>query len=63
MICNDSDKNIKCKNNKEYCSCIYLLEFDIDDVVEFVVVDEGFTFQSNHPMHRNNLLYSCFIFE
>jgi L-ascorbate oxidase len=27
------------------------LEFSIGDVVEFVVVDKGFTFQSNHPMH------------
>jgi L-ascorbate oxidase len=59
MICNDSDKNIKCKD-KEYCSCIYLLEFDIGDVVEFVVVDEGFTFQSNHPMHRNNFFLSFY---
>ena len=49
-ICNHLNKN-SCPNLGAYCSCIYTLEFSIGDVVEFVVVDQGFTFQSNHPMH------------
>ena len=56
MVCNDTDKHLKCKNNSDYCSCIYTLEFNLGDVVEFVVVDQGFTFQSNHPMHLVNLI-------
>ena len=51
MICNHLNKNESCPKSSEYCSCIYTLEFDLGDVVEFVMVDQGFTFQSNHPMH------------
>jgi L-ascorbate oxidase len=51
MICNYLNKNESCSPGSQYCSCIYTLEFNLDDVVEFVIVDQGFTFQSNHPMH------------
>ena len=27
----------------------------LEDVVEFVVVDQGFTFKSNHPMHLHGI--------
>jgi hypothetical protein len=47
-----------CPVEQEYCSCIYLLEFDIGDIVEFVIVDEGFTFQSNHPMHLHGASFA-----
>jgi FtsP/CotA-like multicopper oxidase with cupredoxin domain len=51
MVCNHLKKEHACPASKPYCSCIYTLEFEIGDLVEFVIVDEGFTFQSNHPMH------------
>ncbi len=52
MICNSLNKDKICPpGDVSYCSCIYTYEFDIGDVVEFVIADEGFTFQSNHPMH------------
>ena len=28
------------------------------DVVEFVIVDQGFTYQSNHPMHLHGSHYA-----
>jgi FtsP/CotA-like multicopper oxidase with cupredoxin domain len=51
MVCNSENKDHVCPANTEFCSCIHTYEFKIGDVVEFVIVDEGFTFQSNHPMH------------
>ena len=47
-----------CSNTSDYCSCIYTLEFEMNDVVEFVIVDEGFTFQSNHPMHLHGASFA-----
>lgn len=44
--------------NKTFCSCLYTYEFELNDVVEFVIVDEGFTFQSNHPMHLHGHRYA-----
>lgn len=49
MICNHVNRSHICPDMKEYCACHYLLEFDIGDIVEMVIVDEGFTFHSNHP--------------
>jgi L-ascorbate oxidase len=49
-ICNVSNINLTyCLT--EYCHCIYTLELNVNDVVEFVMTDEAFTYQSNHPMH------------
>ena len=50
-ICNSENKNQTCPPDADFCSCVHTYEFEIGDVVEFVIVDEGFTFQSNHPMH------------
>ena len=58
MICNDLNKDDICPKENSYCSCVYVLEFDIGDVVEFVIVDEGFTFQSNHPMHLHGASFA-----
>jgi len=35
----------------EYCECVYRLKVAVNDVVELVVIDEGVTFNANHPMH------------
>jgi L-ascorbate oxidase len=51
MVCNDSTKSAICPDNKAYCSCIYTFQLDLNDLVELVIVDEGFTYQTNHPMH------------
>ncbi|XP_033637829.1 laccase-4-like [Asterias rubens] len=36
---------------KEYCECIYTIQVKLGEVVEFVLVDEGVTFDASHPMH------------
>lgn len=58
LICDHFNKTNACYKNKnknnntnEYCTCFYVLEFSLGDVVEFVITDSAFTFQSNHPMH------------
>jgi len=51
QICTHLNKAHVCPEEGKYCSCVYTLEFEVGDVVEFIVVDEGFTFKSNHPMH------------
>lgn len=56
-ICNSMNKEQVCMN-KTFCSCLYTYEFELNDVVEFVIVDEGFTFQSNHPMHLHGHRYA-----
>lgn len=57
-ICNEVNASTSCKSNDPYCSCIYTYEFELNEVVEFVIADEGFTFQSNHPMHFHGHKYA-----
>jgi L-ascorbate oxidase len=51
MVCNDDTKANVCPANTTYCSCIHVLEVDLNDLVEVILVDEGFTYQTNHPLH------------
>ena len=52
LICNQTNKDTICPpNQSEYCSCIHVLEIGLNELVELVIIDEGFTYQSNHPMH------------
>ena len=46
MMCNSLNKDHICEKDK-FSSCLHSYEFDIGDVVEFVIIDEGFTFHSN----------------
>lgn len=57
-ICNEVNASTSCKPEDPYCSCIYTYEFELNEVVEFVIADEGFTFQSNHPMHFHGHKYA-----
>lgn len=36
---------------EEYCECVHLLKVGLGDTVEMIVIDEGQTFNANHPMH------------
>ena len=54
QICNEFTRGNVCAN-KTFCSCIHLIEVDLNDLVEFVIVDETnnpstFNF-SRHPIH------------
>lgn len=36
---------------EEYCECVHLLKVGLGDTVELVMIDEGQTYNANHPMH------------
>ncbi|XP_032682635.1 laccase-1-like isoform X2 [Odontomachus brunneus] len=36
---------------KDFCACTHVLQVKKNSVVELVLVDEGFTFDANHPFH------------
>ncbi|XP_050391228.2 uncharacterized protein LOC126810253 isoform X2 [Patella vulgata] len=46
------DKDTIQKNcTEEFCQCIHRLKVDLGDTVEIVLIDEGVTFNANHPTH------------
>ena len=57
-VCNHLNRSTACPNPDKYCSCIYTFEFKLGDVIEFVFVDEGFSYQSNHPMHLHGAAFA-----
>ncbi|XP_053398492.1 uncharacterized protein LOC123558060 [Mercenaria mercenaria] len=36
---------------EEFCECVYRLHVQLNDTVEIIVIDEGVTFNANHPVH------------
>ncbi|XP_026470768.1 laccase-2-like [Ctenocephalides felis] len=49
-FCNaTSMANAKCVTN--FCSCTHVLSVKLKSVVELILVDQGFTFDANHPFH------------
>lgn len=36
---------------EEFCECVFRLQVALNDEVEIVMIDEGVTFNANHPMH------------
>ena len=42
----------------KFCACIYTIKLNVGDICEFVFVDEGFTFQSNHPIHLHGTAFA-----
>jgi L-ascorbate oxidase len=64
MICNENNMNVTCPNSKtEFCSCLHLIEVDLNDLVEFIFVDEIYTtFEINvetiHPIHLHGYSYA-----
>ncbi|XP_039951037.1 uncharacterized protein LOC120768422 [Bactrocera tryoni] len=52
LFCNDTSlaqQGIDCR--KDFCDCHHVLQVPLNSVVELIVVDEGFTFDANHPFH------------
>lgn len=48
-FCNASSINETCKEG--YCECPHVLSVRKNAVVEIIIVDEGITFDANHPFH------------
>ncbi|XP_045202825.2 uncharacterized protein LOC123556290 [Mercenaria mercenaria] len=61
----DLDEEIFCNHETNgsrnctevYCECVYLLQVGLNDVVELVILDEGETYNANHPMHLHGHKY------
>ncbi|KAI8124068.1 hypothetical protein FF38_00170 [Lucilia cuprina] len=52
MFCNETSleqKGIDCR--KEFCKCHHVLQVPLNSIVELIVIDEGFTYDANHPFH------------
>ncbi|XP_072946321.1 uncharacterized protein [Epargyreus clarus] len=48
-FCNSSSIDEECKEG--YCECSHVLSVKKNAVVEIIIVDEGVTFDANHPFH------------
>ncbi|XP_037958323.1 uncharacterized protein LOC119687869 [Teleopsis dalmanni] len=52
IFCNESSlaqQNIDCR--EEFCKCHHMLQVPLKSIVEIIIVDEGFTYDANHPFH------------
>ncbi|XP_310270.3 uncharacterized protein LOC1271472 [Anopheles gambiae] len=50
QFCNETsvrDRNCR----QEFCECSHVLQIPLHATVEMVMIDEGFTFDANHPFH------------
>lgn len=48
-FCNSSSIDKTCED--DYCECSHVLSVKLNSVVEIIIVDEGVTFDANHPFH------------
>ena len=38
-------------SDEKFCHCTYVLEVELGDLVEFVLIDEGYAYDVSHPFH------------
>ena len=36
---------------KDFCQCTHVLEVNLGDLVELVLIDEGYAYDVSHPFH------------
>ncbi|CAG9792346.1 unnamed protein product [Diatraea saccharalis] len=48
-FCNSSSIDRSCEDS--YCECHHVLSVKLSSVVEVIILDEGVTFDANHPFH------------
>ncbi|KAL4713687.1 hypothetical protein ACJJTC_004218 [Scirpophaga incertulas] len=48
-FCNSSSIDKHCQES--YCECSHVLSVKLNSVVEIIILDEGVTFDANHPFH------------
>lgn len=51
LICNDETLRNTTNCSTKYCECVHVLKVGLGDTVELVLIDEGYTYSANHPMH------------
>ncbi|XP_059618869.1 uncharacterized protein LOC132263226 [Phlebotomus argentipes] len=52
QFCNSStlaNQGINCKT--EFCECTHVIQVPLNAIVEMVLIDEGVTYDANHPFH------------
>uniref|UniRef100_A0A182Q0P9 Uncharacterized protein n=1 Tax=Anopheles farauti TaxID=69004 RepID=A0A182Q0P9_9DIPT len=50
QFCNET--SVRDRNCREqYCECSHVIQIPLHATVEMVMIDEGFTFDANHPFH------------
>ncbi|TRY73881.1 hypothetical protein TCAL_12804 [Tigriopus californicus] len=50
-FCDDETLKTRDCGESEFCECIYVLRVDLNDIVEFVMIDEGVPYDVSHPFH------------
>lgn len=48
-FCNNDTRANVCGSTKEFCSCVHMYEFKVNELVEFILVDEA-TMSESHPV-------------
>lgn len=51
LFCDDETLKTRDCGESEFCECIYVLSVDLNDIVEFVMIDEGVPYDVSHPFH------------
>lgn len=51
LICNEETLRNTTNCATEYCECVHVLKVGLGDTVELILIDEGHTYNANHPMH------------
>ncbi|XP_058822343.1 uncharacterized protein LOC131683944 [Topomyia yanbarensis] len=52
LFCNATSLMEQGRNcREEFCQCSHVLQVPLNATVEMVLIDEGFTFDANHPFH------------
>ncbi|XP_019874659.2 uncharacterized protein LOC109602679 [Aethina tumida] len=54
MFCNQSTVS-NCV--EEFCECLHVMQIPLGAVVELVLVDEGFAYNANHPLHLHGYAF------
>ncbi|XP_065347467.1 uncharacterized protein LOC135944434 isoform X1 [Cloeon dipterum] len=51
--CNDTSLRMQGKDCaiKDFCKCLHRIKVNVNDIVDFVLFDEGNRFDANHPFH------------
>lgn len=58
QFCNASSlaaKGVDCQS--QFCECPHVLQVPLNATVEMILIDEGFTFDANHPFHLHGHAY------
>ncbi|XP_053671441.1 uncharacterized protein LOC128721687 [Anopheles nili] len=51
QFCNETSLRDRNCSGGEFCECSHVIQIPLHATVEMIMVDEGFTFDANHPFH------------